>query len=313
MWYPALPKPWIATVVFSGSSPSRRASDCVTRYAPRPVASGRPRLPPRPQGLAGDHVGHVGASDGAILGRHPAHHALVGVDVGRGDVLVRPHHVRHRAHVGAGQALELEGRQRLRVDDHAALPAPVRDADDGALDGHPERERLDLLERHARVEADAALRRPPRGAVAAAVRLELARRAVVHAHGQRRHHALARLAQRVDHLAVDAGGLAHALHAADRILEHVHRGSPSAGRAVRRAPRPVPRLGTSPGVARFQPSSTDASAASMPRALSRVSACSAAGSESATTAPPTCRWARPFCKTSVRMTTEKSSPPRTSR
>ena len=46
----------------------------------------------------------------------------------------------------AGQALELLLAELLGVDDDAALAAAVRDADDGALPGHPHREGLDLVE-----------------------------------------------------------------------------------------------------------------------------------------------------------------------
>ena len=59
----------------------------------------------------------------------------------------------------AGQALELLHAELLGVDDHAALAAAVRDADDGAFPGHPHGEGLDLVEAHVLVVADAALGR----------------------------------------------------------------------------------------------------------------------------------------------------------
>ena len=61
--------------------------------------------------------------------------------------------------VAPGQALELLLAELLGVDDDAALAAAVRDADDGALPGHPHREGLDLVEGDVLVVADAALGR----------------------------------------------------------------------------------------------------------------------------------------------------------
>ena len=50
----------------------------------------------------------------------------------------------------------------LRIDDHAALGAAVRDVHAGALPGHPHRQRPHLVEGHVLVIADAALA-PVRG------------------------------------------------------------------------------------------------------------------------------------------------------
>ena len=81
-------------------------------------------------------------------------------DVGRRDVAV-----------GADDALEL-GREAAgerprapsalscaRVDGHAALGAAERHVDQGALPGHPHRQRANLVEVGRRVEAQAALGR----------------------------------------------------------------------------------------------------------------------------------------------------------
>jgi hypothetical protein len=51
------------------------------------------------------------------------------------------------------------GLKLFGVDDHAALRAAVGNAH-GALAGHPERQRLDLIQRDIGVEADAALGGP---------------------------------------------------------------------------------------------------------------------------------------------------------
>jgi hypothetical protein len=90
-----------------------------------------------------------------------------------------------------------------------------------ALDRHPEREGLDLLDRDVRVEADAALRRAERAVPAAAVGREVPRRAVVHADGERGRQAFPRVEQGVDHLGVHPGLLADPIDAGERILKHV--------------------------------------------------------------------------------------------
>ena len=72
--------------------------------------------------------------------------------------------------------------QRARIDRHAALRAAERDVDEGALPGHPHRERPHLVEVGRRVEADAALGRSARHVVLHAVAGEDADRPVVHRH-----------------------------------------------------------------------------------------------------------------------------------
>ncbi len=115
---------------------------------------------------------------------HPAHDLRAGVDVGARHVAVGPEEVDHLGHVAARQALALALRQRARIDDDAAFRAAHRNADDGALVRHPERERLDLVDRDVLVKADAAFRGAARHVVLHAKRGEVADRAVVHAHGQ---------------------------------------------------------------------------------------------------------------------------------
>ena len=86
------------------------------------------------------------------------------------------------------QTLVLVHRELLGVYGDAALGAAERDVDDGALPGHPHRERLDLVERDAGMEADAALRGAPRDRVLDAVPGEDLDLLVVHldryGHGQ---------------------------------------------------------------------------------------------------------------------------------
>ena len=156
--------------------------------------------------LAGDHARCQHPADGAVLVRHPAHDARVGVDVGRRDVPVGAHHVGHRAHVGAREALQLQRRELLRVDHHAALAAAVGETGHRALQRHPEREGLDLFERDVRVVADAPLGGAEGVVPAAAEGGEVPRRAVVHADREARHQALERVGQGVDDLGVDGRG-----------------------------------------------------------------------------------------------------------
>src|SRR5678816_613728 len=60
-----------------------------------------------------------------------------------------------------------------------------RDADRRAFPGHPAGQRLDLVERHGGVEADAALGRPARDAVLDAVAFEDLVAAIIHTRGNR--------------------------------------------------------------------------------------------------------------------------------
>src|SRR5262249_37610133 len=79
-----------------------------------------------------------------------------------------------------GHVLQLAHGQLSRVDDHAALGAAVRDVDHGALPRHPHGQRLDLVQRHVGVVADAALGRPAVDVVLDAVPGEHLDPAVVH-------------------------------------------------------------------------------------------------------------------------------------
>ena len=76
---------------------------------------------------------------------------------GRRDVLVGADDLDQFGRVAARDALELAEREFVGIAGDAALATAERQVDDGALPRHPERQRRDLVERDARVEADAAL------------------------------------------------------------------------------------------------------------------------------------------------------------
>src|SRR5205085_9010432 len=115
----------------------------------------------------------------------PSHRLVVGIDVGRGDVAVWPDDGRDLESVAARETFEFVHGHGLRIADHAALAAAVRDADGRAFPSHPRRERLDLVERDARMKADAAFGWPARDVVLHAIALEDLHVAAVHLHGDR--------------------------------------------------------------------------------------------------------------------------------
>ena len=149
----------------------------------------------------------------------PGHHARVGADVRRRDVLLRADLVDDLAREAAGHALELAPRKLLRIADDAALRAAERQAHERALPRHPHRERLDLVAGDVRVVADAALRRAARDVVRDAVALEDGHRAVVHRDGDRDLDGLLAPLEDVDQVRVDRERLADAsqLLARDRV------------------------------------------------------------------------------------------------
>ena len=83
------------------------------------------------------------------------------------------------------------------------LPPPYGMPDDRALPGHPHRERLDLVEAHVLVVADAALGRPAPEVVLDAIAREHPDRAVVHLHGEVDRQLTAGLAQDAAHALVE--------------------------------------------------------------------------------------------------------------
>ena len=143
---PALPKPWTATRAFVelDAEVAGRLDDAEDGAAGRRlVAALRPAEADR---LAGDDARDGVPGVHGVGVHHPGHDLGVGVDVRRRDVLLGPDQDLDLGEEPAGQALELLLAELLGVDDDAALAAAVRDADDGALPGHPHREGLDLVE-----------------------------------------------------------------------------------------------------------------------------------------------------------------------
>ncbi len=132
--------------------------------------------------LAGHDRGR-GVADVHAVGVHdPRHDLIVGVDVGRRDVLVRADGVDDLGDVAARQRLELAARHARGIADDAALAAAEGHVRDGALPGHPGGQRRDFVERDVRVIADAALGRPERDVVLHAIAGEDLDLAVVHLH-----------------------------------------------------------------------------------------------------------------------------------
>ena len=167
------------------SKPRCFADSRVQIITPRPVASRRPSDPPSLDRLARDH-GRRGVADVHAVGVHdPRHDLIVGVDVGRRHVLLRPDGVDDFGDVTARQRLQLAPRHARRIADDAALAAAERDVRDGAFPRHPRRQRRHFVERHARVISDAALRRAERDVVLDAVPGEDFDLAVVHLDGAR--------------------------------------------------------------------------------------------------------------------------------
>ena len=125
---------------------------------PTDVAPAWPWVPPIATGLPVTTPGVELAADHRDRVHDPGHDLGVGVDVGRGDVAVRPEDRRDVEGVAAREPLELAPRQRAagrRL--HAALRAAERDVHDRALDRHVRGQRADLVHVDARVEAQAAL------------------------------------------------------------------------------------------------------------------------------------------------------------
>ena len=122
-----------------------------------------------------------GVADVHAVGVHdPRHDLVVGVDVGRRDVLLGADRVDDLGDVAARQRLELAARHPRRVADDAALAAAERHVRDGALPRHPGGQRRDFVERDVGVIADAALGRAERDVVLHAVAGEDLDLAVVH-------------------------------------------------------------------------------------------------------------------------------------
>ncbi|HXH59162.1 MAG TPA: hypothetical protein VNL12_17890 [Iamia sp.] len=193
--------------------------DGVVGAAPRGL--GAPEAAAEGEGLAGDDRRGAAPLVLGVLVHHPAHHHGVGVDVGRGDVGVGPDEVAEGDDHTAAQALELEGRELLGVDDHPALGAAEGYVDHRALERHPQSEGLDLAEADVGVVADAALGRAPGVVVAHPVGLEGAQRPVVEAHRDGHLEDGLGVPEPLGDLGVDPAELGRLVELADRVDEDV--------------------------------------------------------------------------------------------
>src|SRR5918994_1280388 len=126
---PTLPNPCTtARQPTMGMSSSRKATRAHVRQ-PDEVAPECPRVPPM----------------------------AIGVDVGRRYVAVGAEQRADLVGVAPGHTLELAERQAAGVAAHATLGPAERELEEGGLEGHHRRQRLDLLDVEGGVEADAAL------------------------------------------------------------------------------------------------------------------------------------------------------------
>lgn len=138
-------------------------------------------------GLAGDDGGGIFTADvgkeGVGVG-DPGHVLGVGADVGRGDVVIRADTVGDGGREATDDALHLAVAVLAGIDLDAALAAAEGHADERALHGHEEGERLDVVEMHVVMKAEAALVGAEGVVVLNAIALEEPVVTVVHLHGE---------------------------------------------------------------------------------------------------------------------------------
>src|SRR6185295_18607952 len=154
-------------------------------FLDRDSAAARRRLAAAQRAAQGDRLsGHdAGGRESLAHGEgvhDPRHDLRVGVDVGRGNVLLRPDDDGDLVRVAPGHALQLVEREHLGIHLDPALGAVVGQVDYRAFPGHPGGERLHLVEGHLGMEADASLGGPARYVVLHAVALDDLPGAVVH-------------------------------------------------------------------------------------------------------------------------------------
>ena len=147
--------------------------------------------------LAGDRGGHRVARVHGERVHDPGHDLRRGPHVGGRHVLLGTDQDRDLGRIAARQVLELREREAVRVDGHAALGAPIGEADHGALPGHQHRHRLDRVEGQALLVADAPLGRPAADVVLHPVAGEELDGVVVHVDGEVDHQLPLDLAQQV--------------------------------------------------------------------------------------------------------------------
>lgn len=108
------------------------------------------------------------SSTADVLGvgvHEPRHLPLTGRRVRSGDVLIGPDHRHQLTGETAGDPLHLSGRQAVGITAHPTLGTTERQAQERALEAHPERQRRALAERNAGGLADSPLGRPQREGV----------------------------------------------------------------------------------------------------------------------------------------------------
>src|ERR1051325_5582655 len=113
----------------------------------------------------------------------PRHRLFVGVDVGRGNVAVWSNDRRDLESVAARESFEFGFGKTLRIANHTALAATIRNADSGALPRHPRLERLDFVERDVGMITNAALGWTTRDVVLHAITFKYLHVAAIHLHG----------------------------------------------------------------------------------------------------------------------------------
>ena len=136
---------------------------------------------------------------------HPGHRLLVRGHVRSRNVLFRADDRQQLRRETARHALELAERHASRVAADASFRASVRQSEERALPRHPHRERSALAERHLRVVADPALRRPRDARVLDAIAGEDDAAPAVHAHGDRDDRRALRIAQALRNVVGDPG------------------------------------------------------------------------------------------------------------
>ncbi len=100
------------------------------------------------QRLAGDHRRDRLAHVHGVGVHHPCHGLLVGIDVGRGNIFLRPDELDQLGGVTPGHALQFAARHVLGIADDAALGAAEWDIDYRAFPGHPAGQGAYFIQRH---------------------------------------------------------------------------------------------------------------------------------------------------------------------
>src|SRR5579885_2469016 len=109
--------------------------------------------------LAGDNGGDRVALVHGVGVHDPGHYLGIGVDIGGRNIAMRADNNGDFGRVTTGQAFQFSRAHLLGVADDATFRAAIGNADDGTLPRHPHRQRLDLVQRHLRAVANAALGR----------------------------------------------------------------------------------------------------------------------------------------------------------